>query len=201
MTDSSVEESKRTVYACSFCGKTMISRQTCSRCRLNQYCNATCQKQDWPKHKPQCKPVAERKHEGVVMPKKNLAVTRRLAKTLLNIDAEVGVKLMQWSSGQRDSAKQLHVQYVGAKTRPSRKELAHALTRAIRYREWEMAAIRIHVASEGEPRPDPDVLISLRDRPATGATSRNDLIVSSCIQRRGLGVQVGVDWSASSERP
>lgn len=42
---------------CTVCHKTEKGMQLCGRCRIVYYCSTKCQKQDWPKHKPFCKPL------------------------------------------------------------------------------------------------------------------------------------------------
>jgi len=41
---------------CSYCGKVSDKAlNKCSRCRVAEYCNATCQKAHWKDHKTECK--------------------------------------------------------------------------------------------------------------------------------------------------
>jgi hypothetical protein len=42
---------------CSLCGTAGRGLLRCSRCKSAWYCNASCQKRGWNKHKPDCKPA------------------------------------------------------------------------------------------------------------------------------------------------
>lgn len=44
-------------HKCLVCrGKGKPKLMTCKGCKKVRYCSATCQKKDWPRHKPKCKP-------------------------------------------------------------------------------------------------------------------------------------------------
>ena len=42
---------------CRTCGQTQADSLTCGRCRRAHYCSVACQKADWPRHKPECRPA------------------------------------------------------------------------------------------------------------------------------------------------
>lgn len=42
---------------CSYCGLPLRKRRLCSRCKDRGYCSTTCQRKDWPEHKPLCRPA------------------------------------------------------------------------------------------------------------------------------------------------
>ncbi len=48
-------------------GATELRYQRCSRCRSAYYCTPICQAEHWPKHKSECKLIAEATAEGSVM--------------------------------------------------------------------------------------------------------------------------------------
>ena len=45
---------------CHFCGVESQSLKLCSRCKVDKYCGAACQKKAWPLHKTHCKTTEER---------------------------------------------------------------------------------------------------------------------------------------------
>lgn len=45
----------RTCFSCSYCREPKAHLK-CSRCMTNRYCDSTCQRADWAKHKQTCKP-------------------------------------------------------------------------------------------------------------------------------------------------
>lgn len=44
---------------CNYCDKLLEKINRCSRCKLSFYCNRTCQKKDWKKHKVVCNNTEE----------------------------------------------------------------------------------------------------------------------------------------------
>lgn len=40
---------------CQTCSLPLIKSQKCGRCKTARYCSRECQKEDWPKHKQQCR--------------------------------------------------------------------------------------------------------------------------------------------------
>ncbi|KAI9003810.1 hypothetical protein DFJ74DRAFT_693796 [Hyaloraphidium curvatum] len=60
----------RLYSVCHLCGKGSkdVERdlQRCSRCTLTYYCSGECQKKDWPRHKPDCRPPAKKSAAGPV---------------------------------------------------------------------------------------------------------------------------------------
>eukprot|EP01124_Arcella_intermedia_P031653 TRINITY_DN7205_c0_g1_i1.p1 TRINITY_DN7205_c0_g1~~TRINITY_DN7205_c0_g1_i1.p1 ORF type:complete len:425 (+),score=96.34 TRINITY_DN7205_c0_g1_i1:65-1339(+) len=53
---SSAEERKK---ICFTCNKLVDNMKKCGRCKVRWYCSADCQKEDWQKHKLNCKPQTE----------------------------------------------------------------------------------------------------------------------------------------------
>ncbi len=57
------------VIACSMCGREQTTDKAplskCSGCSCVCYCSATCQKQDWPRHKVECKEMKKEREDGI----------------------------------------------------------------------------------------------------------------------------------------
>jgi len=48
-------------YSCNYCNKSCPGRpKRCGRCKFAAYCNINCQKNHWPKHKPDCHFIKKR---------------------------------------------------------------------------------------------------------------------------------------------
>ena len=48
---------------CAACGKGGDDLKGCTACKLVKYCNASCQRVHWPKHKKECKKRAAELHD------------------------------------------------------------------------------------------------------------------------------------------
>ena len=55
-------------WACASCGNRDFKLQLCSGCMCARYCNYTCQKRDWPKHKPLCTILQKKQPLSFVYP-------------------------------------------------------------------------------------------------------------------------------------
>lgn len=49
------------------CGNSAATLQSCGRCRSVYYCNATCQRADWPNHKPTCSSTVEKELSNSIL--------------------------------------------------------------------------------------------------------------------------------------
>ena len=52
-----LSESDKDISVCANCGFEGTNLLRCSRCKLVHYCDKTCQKNHWKKHKKYCIPV------------------------------------------------------------------------------------------------------------------------------------------------
>src|SRR5210317_2467041 len=48
---------------CAACGEGGVGLKTCTACKMVKYCNASCQRVHWPKHKKECKKRAAEIHD------------------------------------------------------------------------------------------------------------------------------------------
>jgi TPR repeat protein len=51
------------ILKCAACGKDGDDLKACTACKLVKYCNATCQRANWPMHKKECKKRAAELHD------------------------------------------------------------------------------------------------------------------------------------------
>jgi hypothetical protein len=61
---TTIEEIDRVYVPCDSCSSDFASLR-CSRCKTTVYCNASCQKTHWPKHKSECKDFAQHIANGI----------------------------------------------------------------------------------------------------------------------------------------
>ena len=54
------------VLQCAACGKDGDDLKACTACKLVKYCNASCQRAHWPKHKKECKKRAAELHDDAL---------------------------------------------------------------------------------------------------------------------------------------
>ena len=62
---STADNNNSDMAICAACGKGGDGLETCDKCKLVKYCNATCQKAHRPKHKKECKRAAELHDEAL----------------------------------------------------------------------------------------------------------------------------------------
>lgn len=58
-------------FNCSYCNKSGVHLK-CSRCMADRYCDSTCQRADWTKHKQTCEPSTPEYLNGIAALKKAL---------------------------------------------------------------------------------------------------------------------------------
>ena len=55
--EGNVREQPKKLPKCTRCGDFWLGLKRCSRCHTVMYCSPKCQKEDWKRHKPHCRPT------------------------------------------------------------------------------------------------------------------------------------------------
>ncbi len=55
MSENKQDKNVKPTMICAACAKELTTKKTCSECKAVVYCDADCQKKDWPWHKHMCK--------------------------------------------------------------------------------------------------------------------------------------------------